>query len=395
MIDTGNILGNYIEGIKSIKEIILTNIVLMGQTPCSTADKKRQTQTNRRVNVFLERLCDVSADECTTDSTGNPYAIIKGKSSSKIPIMLVAHMDTTHGNEFESDYIISNNQITGPGLLDNSLGVGVLMSLPSVLHTLNHTFDSDIILVGLKESLGESNLKSIHDVLSNWKNPIKAGICVEGGELGRLSYFSKSMIRAEIQCTMPRVIGLKDKGGFNAIIVINEAINEMLKIRLPQRPKTNIIFGKLNSGYKHGEAPLTATLGFEIHSDRYSMAEEVFLKIEEICGNVSHRNNAKIRLKKTSNIRASHLSYHHPIVVSAVQVMDALDIKPSFESSESELSVFLSNKIPAITIGIAKGTNYHEDNEQVNIASIFRGIAQLIGIITAIDQGDWNEQNMA
>jgi len=387
---SGNMLGKYIENIKAIKEIILTNIVMIGQTPCLSKDHLEK-DNNRRVSVFLERLCDVNADECTTDETGNPYAIIKGKNSKKKPVMLVAHMDTVHGNETESDYIITNNQIIGPGLLDNSLGVGVLMSLPSVLQTLNLSFESDIVLVGLKESLRESNLKSIRDVLSFWKQPVKAGICVEGGELGRLSYFSKSMIRAEIRCTMPQVVGLKDKGGFNAIIVMNEVINEILKLRLPQRPRTNIVFGKFNSGYKYGEAPLTSTLGLEIQSEKYSVAEELYLKMEEICGNVSHKNNTKIRIRKTNNIRAAHLSYYHPLVVSAVQVLDALNIKPSFESSESELSVFLANEVPAITIGIANGKNYHEDNEIVYIDSIFKGIIQLIGIIAEIDRGEWNE----
>jgi len=382
MLIHGDALGKYIEEIKAIKEIILTNIVLIGQTP-NVVEQTFEKKENRRVTVFLERLLDVNVDECSIDADGNPFAIIKGSNPKKKPIMLVAHMDTVHSGDSESNYTISNNHIIGSGLLDNSLGVGILMSIPSVLSSLNISFESDIVIVGLPESLRESNLKSIRDVLENWSRPPKAGICVEGGELGRLSYFSKSMIRAEIEGTMPRVVGGKDKGGFNAIIVMNEVINEILKIRLPQRPKTDIIFGRLNSGFKHGEAPQYASLGFEIHSDRYSMVEELFLKIEEICGNVSHINNAKIRVKKVSNIRASHLSYHHPLVVSAVQVLDALNIKPSFESSESELSVFLGHNIPAITLGISQGKNYHENDEQVLIDSIFTGIAQLIGVISA------------
>ena len=82
-------LPGLVEEIKSLKDIIITNIVLIGQTPAPTFKEKR------RAKVFMERLADFQVDECTTDGYRNPIGIIRGKSSgTKPPIFVLAHLDT-------------------------------------------------------------------------------------------------------------------------------------------------------------------------------------------------------------------------------------------------------------------------------------------------------------
>lgn len=385
-IDFLNRLPAYVEKLKAVKEIILTNIVLMGQTP-SIPPGNGQPMKYPRAKVFLERMSGGLADECTMDAFGNPYAIIKGTSRSAPPIMLVAHMDTTYPSKNELIYRVTGDAVIGPGLLDNSLGVGVLMSLPHLLEKLELSFKSDIVLIGLTESLRQSNLKSIREILGAWKKPLRSALCIEGGERGRLNYFSSSMIRVEVECDIPKKIGWHSKNGVNAIVVVNEIINNLLEIRLPQRPSTEIIIGQMNSGIEHGKNPLNAKLGFEIHSDSDKMVEETFEKVDDICGNVSHKTGVKIHLKRVSSVAAAKLTYHHPLVQSAMKIMEILEISPRFESSESELSVFLSHNIPAITMGVGLGDNHHKEDEQVMIESIFKGIVQIIGVILAIDGG--------
>jgi len=376
----------YADKIKSIKEIILANVVLLGQTPAAP-ERDYQTDKSPRTRVFLERLSDGHADECTQDAFGNPYAIVKGADSGLPPIMLAAHMDTTYGGIGELNYSVTEGAVMGQGLLDNSLGVGVLMSIPHVIKTLGVTLQSDIVLVGLEESLHQSNLKSIRDVLETWKGPIRAAICLEGGERGRLNYFSNSMIRAEITCDIPKEIGWANNNGVNSILVINDVINRMLEIRLPQRPRTNIVIGHVNSGIRHGKAPLYAQMSFDVHSDTDKMTEEVFETVDEICADISHHTGVNIDLDRISTVKAAKLNFHHPLVQCTIHVMAALGITPRFESSQSELSVFLSPGIPAVTLGITHGENYHKENEQADIEAMFKGIAHIIGVMQAIDQG--------
>ncbi|MBW1815240.1 MAG: hypothetical protein JRJ39_16785, partial [Deltaproteobacteria bacterium] len=73
-------LPELVDQIKSIKDTIIANIVLIGQIPAPTFKEKQ------RIQVFMERLSNFQVDECTTDGYRNPIGIIRGTSDSKPPI---------------------------------------------------------------------------------------------------------------------------------------------------------------------------------------------------------------------------------------------------------------------------------------------------------------------
>jgi hypothetical protein len=71
--------------------------------------------------------------------------------------------------------------------------------------------------------------------------------------------------------------------------------------------------------------------------------------------------------------------------------MRALGLEPDVYPSVSELYYFLKRGIPALTIGIAHGSEYHQDTAHAMVDSIFKGMAQLIGLVVAIDREDRHE----
>ncbi len=378
-------LPSFVDTIKSIRETIIANIVLIGQIPSPTFKERR------RSSVFMERLAESQVDECTTDGYRNPIGIIRGTSETKPPIFIVAHLDTSFGKDVDHNFTVKKNSIQGAGILDNAIGVGVLASLPEIIRKLNLRFESDIVLAGVIQSIGKGNLRGIRHLLKTWATPIRGALCIEGGELGRLNYYSDGMIRAEIDCNISAADGWEYKFKPNAILILNEVINRILKLRLPQRPRSRVIFGKISGGYKHGEIAYDANLGFEIQSDSDKMVKAIYDDIKDIVDDISNKHEVELKVKTISNLRPSRLRYNHPLVKSAVAVMKRLDLKPVSEPSESELSIFLSRSIPAITLGITHGENYHLENSIMEIEPMFKGIAQIIGVIMAIDSGACDE----
>ena len=386
-------LPDVVETIKSLKDLIITNIVLIGQIPAPTFKEKR------RANIFMERLAEFQVDECTTDGYRNPIGIIRGKSSgAKPPIFVVAHLDTFYefyDRDLIFNYRIRKNSITGPGILDNSVGVAVMASLPVIVKELNLHFESDIVLAGTIQSLGKGNLRGVRHLLKTWPTPIRGGICLEGVELGRLNYYSDGMIRGEIECSISEEKGMLYKFTPNAILILNEVINEILNLRLSQRPRSRIVIGKMSGGANHGKIAYDGTLGFEIRSDSYKMVKSIYRDIKDIVEGISHENEVELNLKTISNLRAARLKFNHPLVKSASSVLESLDLKPVSKSTESALSIFLSRKIPALTLGITHGENYYMENATMEIEPMFKGIAQVIGVLKAIDSGVCDEQQMA
>jgi len=371
--------------IKSMKEMIIANIVLIGQIPAPTFKEKR------RAEVFMDRLAGFQVDECTTDGYRNPIGIIRGTSGTKPPIFLVAHLDTHFGLETDHYFTVKENTLTGAGILDNSAGIGVLVSLPEILRKLNLHFESDIVLAGVIQSLGKGNLRGLRHLLKTWDSPIRGAVVVEGGEIGRLNYYAEGMMRCEVDCNISSANGMEHKFKPNAILVLNEVINQILELRLPQRPRSRVIIGKISGGFKHGVIAYEGSLGFEIQSDADKMVKSIFSDINDIVNGISHEYEVELELKTISNIQASKQKYNHPLVKSAVEIMKTLGVEPMSEASESELSIFLSNKIPAVTLGITHGDNYHLENATMEIEPMFKGIAQIVGVIKAIDSGVCDE----
>ena len=378
-----------VDEIKAVKDIIITNIVLIGQIPAPTFKEKRRSV------VFMERLAEFGVDEVTTDGYRNPIGIIRGTSSEKPPIFVVAHLDTFYEQDIVHNYTIKENTITGPGILDNSLGVGVLVSLPIIFNRLDLRFESDVVLAGTIQSIGKGNLRGVRHLLKTWPTPIRAGVCLEGVELGRLNYFSDGMIRGEITCIISDEKAAMYEYTPNAILILNEVINEIMNLRLSQRPRTRVVIGKISGGANHGKIAYDATLGFEIRSDSYKIVKSIYGDIKDIVDGIRHENEVDLTIKTISNLKASRLKFNHPLVKSAAAVLESLGIEPVSKSTESAQSIFLGNKIPAITLGITYGENFYMDNATMEIEPMFKGIAQVVGVLKAIDGGVCDEQQLA
>ena len=72
--------------------------------------------------------------------------------------------------------------------------------------------------------------------------------------------------------------------------------------------------------------------------------------------------------------------------------MRQLGIEPDQGHSPSELSELISRDIPAVTLGLTTGRKSAKNEPgHVFIDPLFLGIAQLIGVIVAIDRGECDE----
>jgi di/tripeptidase len=121
------------------------------------------------------------------------------------------------------------------------------------------------------------------------------------------------------------------------------------------------------------------------------MVKRMHAEIKDIVTGIAHETHVNLKLNIISNLTPNKLKYTHPLVKSAVSVMKKLGLQPVSDSGESELSIFLAKKIPAVTLGLTEGKNAHLENASMKIKPIFTGIAQIIGVIMAIDSGGCDE----
>jgi di/tripeptidase len=365
---------------EDLKEILLANLVMAGEIPAPTFNE------NQRIEFLMNRFKEAEITKNSVDEVGNGIGILEGKKDDG-NILLVAHADTVFGSKVDHTIQVQPEMVTGAGVADNSLGLSVLATLPTFLEELDIELNHNLILMGATRSLGRGNLEGLRFFLSNFEQPIKAGLGIEGVKLGRLSHTSIGMKRGEIICQVPEEYDWSRFGDASAILTLNEVINYINEIRLPQRPRTSIVMGSVEGGSSFNTTALKAKLQFEIRSESSDLVKDIHQSMQEIVTEVSSRSGDTISLEIFAQREPGGISFSHPLVRHTRRIMDQLNIEPRPGPSTSELSAFIDRNIPAITLGLTHGDNVHESNESIEIEPVYTGIAQIIGTLLAIDGG--------
>jgi di/tripeptidase len=372
------------EASQALREILLANLVMIGEIPSPTFEE------DRRVEFIQNRFVEAGLHNASTDEMGNALGILPGTTGEQ-NILVVAHVDTVHPTSVDHTITLRPQSATGPGVGDNALGVAVVVTLPTLLELLNIELQSNLVLMGASRSLGRGDLKGLRFFLSNTEIPISVGIGIEGFPLGRLSYDSIGMYRGEIVCAVPEEYDWTRFGATGAIVTINEVINHIQEIRLPRRPRSTIVLGSIMGGQAYNTIATNAVLRFEIRTESEQIGEEIFHQMEAIISDVSSQTGADISLEVFARRRPGGITYQHPLSRATRRIMSALDIQPRKSPSTSELSAFIGYDIPAITIGMTYGEHLNTPEEEIIVEPIFTGLAQLTGILLAIDRGFCSE----
>lgn len=371
--------------IRKMKETLLANLVMLGEIPAPTFSE------DDRIEFLINRFKESGIKRNSVDEMGNGIGLIEGSGESDRNILVVAHADTVFSQETDHTIQVDTEQVSGPGIADNSLGLATLASIPVLLDEMDITLEHDLILVGATRSLGRGDLEGLRFFLENFDKPTIGGLGLEGVELGRLSHTSIGMRRGVINCRVPQQYDWSRFGESSAILTINEIINKINEIRLPQRPRTSIVLGAIEGGSSFTTAH-KAKLQFEVRSESSEMVDDIEQKIEQIVASVSSRTGDTIELDIFAHREPGGLPYSHPLVQSTRKIMETLDIDVRPGPSTSELSIFIDQQIPAITLGLTHGDKVREKGESIEIEPMYRGIAQVLGTLQAID-GGYCEQN--
>ncbi len=377
-------LPQYEKKITELTEPIIANLVMISEIPSPTFGEQE------RMNFMVNRFTEGGLQNCSTDEMGNALGILPGETGER-NIMVVAHLDDLFDESVDHTVTVQPDKVIGPGVGDNGMGLAAAASLPLILEHLDIHLKSNLVLMGSAQSLGRGNIEGLRFFLSHADIPIDAGICVEGVELGRLSYSSIGMMRCEIDIAIPEEYDWTRFGASGALIIMNKVMNKILALPIPRHPQTSILIGAARGGTSFNTISTHAKIQFEIRSESGEMVEELAQRIDNIAEEVSTITNADVVLNILAKRKPGGIAFSSPLVEQARNILKALKIKHRILPSTSELAAFIDKGIPAVTIGLTNGENMDKLNETVKIKPIYRGITQLIGIILAIDNGCCDE----
>ncbi|MGE9296183.1 MAG: peptidase [Puniceicoccales bacterium] len=368
------------ERLASKRELLLANAVMFSEIPAHTFEEAD------RARFMMDRLIEAGCQNVSTDEIGNAAGIHPGK-EGKRNILISAHLDTPFARTVDHAVQVSPTTITGPSIMDNSLGCAAVATIPTILDQLGIELNDNLVLLGSTRSMGKGDIEGMRFFLGNNQLPMRAGILCEGATLGRLSYTSLGVVRGTIDCIVRKGAPAGTLAAGGAIPVLNRVLTKILEIPLPQDPVTQIILGSVNAGTTYNTTSRDAHLRFEIRSEGSGVAAKVYEQIESVVAEANSFNGATVTLNQVGHRKNVGIDFSHPLVLNARRILKSLDTPTHSAPSTGELSTLIGRGIPSLVIGLTKGENRHEFNETIEIEPIFAGLAQLITLLQAIDQG--------
>ena len=379
-------IGDLPEALLPMRERLVANLVMIAQVAAPTGDE------GARVRFLLDRFSEAGLSDTAVDEAGNAVGRVAGARGNRT-VVLVSHLDTIFPATTSHEVTVEADRVIGHGVGDNALGAAIVSLIPALLEHLEIELDSDLILLGSTRSLGRGNHAGIRFFLDHLSERIDFGICVEGIQLGRINFFSIGTARADITCEVRQPSEpSRSYGSESALVVLNHIINRILGIATPTRPYTKIKMGRMRAGMYYDLEPDHAELGLEVVSHSDEMIDQICGEINDIVSEMSARHAVDANADVFFCTRAGGIPFAHPLVKSVLEVMDQLNIEPDQGHSPSELSEMIARDIPAITLGITRGTkSLKAEPDYVLIDPILTGVAQLLGAILAIDRGVCDE----
>ncbi len=362
--------------LEGYREMLLANLVMAGEIPAPTF------QEQARVEFVKQRFVECGLEQVSSDAAGNGLGLLRGRTGSRA-ILLHAHADTPFPETLPHTLNVEPGRVVGPGVADNALGVAALITLPTLLEHLDIRLDNDLVFMASVRSLGRGNLEGLRAFLVTTQLPILAGISIEGVPLGRMDYVSQATVGAEITCRVDPDHPVEA----GAIPALNQVLTQLRAMELPAESHTRLVLGSVAGGTSYKSPALSATLRFQLRGDADPVVEGITEQIVAICDAVARSTGVRVAFDVIARTRAGGLPDDHPLVVRTRRILEALQIEPLPPTHSSAASVFLERQIPSITLGVSFGAHRGEPSEYVEIPPMLKGMAQLIGVLKAVDGG--------
>lgn len=315
------------------------------------------------------------------DEIGNVIARRKGTGTAK-SLLLAAHTDTVFPIETEIKVRRENGQMIGPAIGDNSLAVATLIELSAILDAAGVETPGDLLLVANVGEEGLGNLRGIRAICDRFGDELGGVIAIEGHNVGRVTHGAVGSKRIRVTVHGP---GGHSWGAFGQPSAIHELgliIADISKLSVPDDPKTTFNVGLIDGGVSVNTIAPRASAVIDMRSIDPASLKRVSVEIERI---VMRRKSEQIRIviELLGERPAGWVDSSARIVRTAANILRDLGFEPMLNASSTDANIPISRGIPAICIGLTRGSGAHRIDESIDIAPIEYGIAQLALLVLA------------
>lgn len=332
------------------------------------------------------RLQSEGLDEILRDSTGNVLACLRGAGSAR-PLVVSAHLDTVFPAGTDLTLVESRQQITGPGIGDNSLGLASLLGLVWMLKQRDIQLPGDLWLAATVGEEGLGDLRGMRAVVDRFCTAQPADsqpfgyIILEGMGLGEIFHRGLGVRRFRIRCDTPGGHSWIDYGHPSAVHELARMVTQLVDLPLPRRPRTSLNIGTISGGTSVNTIASQASLELDLRSEEVETLEHTAGRVESLVHS-GNRKNVRFSSAVIGNRPAGEIALNHPLVRLAADCLRDAGIESSPGIGSTDANIPLSRGIPAVCIGMTRGGGAHTLQEHIQTHPLGQGLEQLYMLAT-------------
>lgn len=332
----------------------------------------------KRAAFVQQQFTAVGLDSVFQDELGNVYGRYASAAANEPAVVISAHTDTVFPAETDLTVRRDGRLIYGPGIGDNSLGVGGIIMVAKLLVETRFALPADVWFVANVAEEGLGDLKGMRAVVDRFGGE-PTYLVVEGGLFGQISQQGIGARRFKLTVETPGGHSWGNFGARSAIHELARIIVDISQLMTPQSPKTTYNVGVIEGGNSINSIAQSASALLDLRSESPELLEGLVTAVRKIVARAHSLNDVTVKMELIGDRPAGSLASESPLGRWAQAALQEVGhFTPRFIASSTDANIPLSKGYTAVCIGLADSYNTHRLDEYVDPQNLPRGLAQLL-----------------
>ncbi|HMM40553.1 MAG TPA: peptidase dimerization domain-containing protein, partial [Thermomicrobiales bacterium] len=163
---------------------------------------------------------------------------------------------------------------------------------------------------------------------------------------------------------------------------LGRIIARIAELDVPSSPKTTYNVGVIEGGTSVNTIAPNASAVIAMRSVDAGSLSRLVDQVGRIA-TATAGDGLDVAVEVLGERPAGAIPVTHPFVQGAGDVLRVLGMEPVFEASSTDANVPISLGIPAVCVGISRGSGGHTVNETIEVEPVATGLAQLVLLAAA------------
>ena len=353
-----------------VTETVVRRTIEIAQIPAPTGAEAERAAV---VRSWWERD---GLREVHVDAIGNVWGEMRGGDGAIV--ILCAHLDTVFGSEVPHVVRIEEDRLFGPSVGDDSVGLASLSAAGSTLSARG-------VPVWLLATVGEEGLGNLCGVSAALDAPpaqVAAFVAVEGNYLGRISTVGVGSVRRRVRVVGPGGHAWEAAETPSAVHALGQLVASIAAT--PRRRGTSVNVGRIGGGEGINMRAREAWLELDLRADDPDALAAMAREIEELLENVDPP--LTVDQDVLGDRPAGHVDPDHPLVRAATEALTEAGTSSTSPATSTDANAAHVRGIPAIAVGVTRGSGEHTPEEWIETAPIEDGVRVLARTVERFEE---------